>query len=170
MAILRSQKAGNDCGPTCFANALNLLGYDITTYQANKLCNLQKDGTDSLDLSRAFKRYGFSIEERTHYSKNKAWSWLIEDTKKGLPVIISVDNDGHWLLVLRAGRKTIQIFDPSDKIISQISYKEMIERWEYYEKHRDYPRFHGLAFRPFKSKSKRAVQIRKQILSTIDVR
>lgn len=170
MAILRNQKGGNDCGPTCFANALNLLGYDIKISQANKLCNLKRDGTDSDDLSKAFSKYGFYVREKTCYNKERAWKWLVEDTNKGLPIILSVDNDHHWLLVLRAGIKTVQIIDPSDKQVTKISKKEMLERWEYFEDHRDIARYHGLAFKPYKDKSICAVKVRKQILSTIDVR
>lgn len=170
MAILRGQKQYNDCGPTCFANALNALGYDIKIEQANKLCNLQKEGTDSFDLIRAFERYGFDGKEQVHNTKLKAWQWLMQDTKRGLPIVLSVDNDTHWLLVLRAGKTSVQIIDPSEDMPSKITRKELMARWQCLDDESKYKyRFHGLAFEPFKDKSIKATQMRERLLATIDV-
>lgn len=169
MAILRGQKATNDCGPTCFANALNMLGYDIKIVQANELCGLKKDGTDSFDIIKAFSRYGFEGKEKIHYSTKRAWSWLMKDTSRGLPIILSVDNDTHWVLVLRAGKNSVQIFDPDDDYPKKIDKDVLLERWAFYEDRRDSPRFHGLKITPFKDKSIKAVILREKVLSTIDV-
>ena len=39
MAILRGQRGNNDCGPTCFANTLNILGYDKVVYDSSEVFN-----------------------------------------------------------------------------------------------------------------------------------
>lgn len=170
MAILRGQKTNYDCGPTCFANALNMLGYDIKIDQANKLCNLTKHGTDSDDLIKAFERYGFEGREKVHYNADKAWEWLQTDTAQGLPVILSVDTDTHWILVLRAGKNRVQILDPDDDGPTRISRKKLMERWQHFHDRRMKPMMHGLAFEPFKDKSIKAVTMRASFLATVDVR
>ena len=90
------------------------------------------------------------------------------DTKHGLPVIISVDDSSHWILVLRAGQRTVQILDPEDDTPVQITRKELIKRWKYEEK--DKLIFQGISLEPFRDKSIKAVKIREQLLATIDVR
>ena len=48
--------------------------------KANKLCNLRKEGTDADDLSKAFERFGFEVEEKdftediVNYSVNIYWN------------------------------------------------------------------------------------------------
>jgi len=169
MAILRNQRGNNDCGPTCFSNALNLLGYDIKISKANQMCNLTKDGTDSDDLIRAFNRYGFDGKEKVFYKEKKAWQWIIKDTQRGLPVILSVDDDSHWILVLRAGRRGVQVFDPDDAYPTKITKSELLLRWRFLDGEKDIFKFHGLAFVPFKDKAIKAVLVREMTLKTIDV-
>lgn len=170
MAILRGQKGNNDCGPTCFANALNILGYDIKIAQSNEICSLKYEGTDSFDLIKAFERYGFEGKEKIHYDAERAWNWIVKDTNKGVPTILSVDNDGHWVLALRAGKNQIQIFDPDDEFPKKVSKNAMLERWACYRDKCSRPRFHGLELVPFKIKSIKAVVLREQLLATADVR
>jgi len=168
MAILRGQRANDDCGPTCFANALNILGYDIKIGQANELCNLNKDGTDSVDLIKAFDRYGFEGIERVYYNENKAWNWITRDTNYGIPTIISVDDDSHWLLVLCAGKNEAQIFDsgPGNDEPQKISRRGLISRWKYIRKNYVKPRFHGIKLIPYKDKSIKAILLREKLLLT----
>lgn len=170
MAILRGQKGNNDCGPTCFANALNILGYDIKIAQSNDLCSLRYEGTDSFDLIRAFERYGFDVKEKIHYDADRAWNWLMKETSKGAPTILSVDGDSHWILALRTGKTQIQIFDPDDDFPKKINKSAMLDRWACYGDKRTRPRFHALEMVPFKIKSIKAVVLREQLLSTADVR
>jgi ABC-type bacteriocin/lantibiotic exporter with double-glycine peptidase domain len=170
MAILRGQRTNYDCGPTCFANTLNILGYDIKIQQANELCGLTSEGTDSTDLIRAFDKYGFDGREKTCFSRERALDWLIRDTNKGLPVIISVDDDSHWALVLRAGSNRIQIFDPDDEEPTLVGKRELIDRWEYFEDNSIRSKFNGIRIIPFKEKSIKAVLLREKLLETIDVK
>jgi ABC-type bacteriocin/lantibiotic exporter with double-glycine peptidase domain len=170
MALLRSQKTGCDCGPTCFANTLNILGYDIKIEQANRLCRLRKEGTDSGDLSVAFDRYGFEINEKIHYSSKGAWNWLIKSTNLGVPVIISTDYDSHWLLVLLAGKNKAQIFDPEDSLPKLVSRKDLIQRWSHTPDKNSKIIFHSLEIIPYKDKSVRAVIIRQELIKTMDVK
>lgn len=171
MAVLRSQRSNNDCGPTCVANALNILGYDIKVGKTNDLCRLKKDGTSSEDLARAFDRYGFDSEEKIYRDKEKAWNWIKRDTKNGLPVIISVDDTSHWLLILRVGKNEVQIFDPGDRIPAKITKSRLIQRWKFFEDTNNARScFHGLAIIPYKDKSIKAVLLRERLLATIDVK
>jgi len=170
MAILRGQRSSNDCGPTCFANALNILGYDIKISQANELCSLTKDGTDSTDLTNAFDRYGFECKDKTYRSKKRAWDWLIKDTNKGLPVIIGVDADTHWVLVLRASKQEAQILDPNDGGPIKITQKKLLDRWGFCKENIIKPVFQGIKLIPYKDKSIRATLLREKLLATVDIK
>lgn len=172
MAILRGQRGNSDCGPTCFANALNILGYDIKISQANELCGLTKDGTDSSDLIKAFDKYGFECKEKFYRNQKRAWSWLVKDTSQGLPIILGVDDDSHWLLVLRAGKYEAQILDPGPGYDepTKISKEELLYRWKYFNGKSSKPQFQGLKLMPYKDKAIKAVLVREKLLATIDVR
>lgn len=169
MAILRRQRGKNDCGPTCFANALNALGYDIGIMRANKLCNLSIYGTDSIDLIQAFERFGFEAKERSYIKTDKAWAWLIRDTNKGLPLILAVDDDAHWILVLCAKSEEAQIFDPLEASPEKIAQKDLMERWDCAtEQQSKY--YMGLVIKPKNEKSRKAVKMRKTLLKTADLK
>jgi ABC-type bacteriocin/lantibiotic exporter with double-glycine peptidase domain len=170
MAILRSQRCGSDCGPTCFANTLNILGYNIGIAQANKLCRLRKEGTDSDDLIKAFDKYGFEGRDKTYYTSKNAWKWLIKNTNLGVPTIISVDNDRHWALVLLAGKNKAQLLDPEYDEPELIERKDLLERWMYIPNKQSKPRFHSLALIPYKDKSIQAVIMRERLIATMDVK
>lgn len=170
MAILRNQKGNNDCGPTCFANTLNILGYDIKIEQANKLCGLTKDGTDTFDLIRAFDKYGFEGKEKKHYSGKSAWAWLVMNTQAGIPITIAVDNDTHWLLVLLAGKDKAQIIDPEDGKPTLISKKELLERWKHVRNKKPRPIYCCLELIPYKNKSIQATIMRERIIATMDLK
>lgn len=169
MAILRNQKANNDCGPTCFANTLNILGYDIKIKQSNKLCGLKKEGTDSFDLIKAFNKFGFDGKEKVYYSEKRAWDWLVKHTNLGIPVIISVYNDSHWILVLLAGKNRAQILDPGDGEPKMVSRKELIKGWKFVPTFKSKPRFYSLELKPYKDKSIQAVLMRKKLILTMGV-
>jgi ABC-type bacteriocin/lantibiotic exporter with double-glycine peptidase domain len=170
VAIIRGQKTGYDCGPTCFANTLNILGYDIKIKQANKLCNLKKEGTDSDDLIKAFDKYGFEGHDKVYYDSQCAWNWLVKNTNRGVPTIISVDYDLHWILVLLAGKNKAQILDPEDSLPSLISRKELIERWGCLQTPRsNSPRFHSLELIPYKNKSIQAIIVRERLITTMGI-
>lgn len=164
MTILRGQKYHNDCGPTCFANTLNILGYNIGIKQANKLCGLEKDGTDSDDLIKAFDKYGFEVYEKVHYSSKSAWRWLIKNTNLGIPTIISTDDDGHWVLVLLAGKDKAQIFDPDKEEPELITSKDLLKKWIFVSNNKTI--LHSLALVPYKNKSVRAVIMREKLIKT----
>jgi len=168
MAILRRQRKQNDCGPTCFANTLNILGYDITIAQANKICGLGPSGTDSIDLTKAFNKFGFETKEREYRKEDKAWNWLKRDTNKGIPIILAVDEDSHWILVLRAGDNEAQIFDPLSFGPEKILKKDLMDRWDCSSGIKS-KFFMGLMIKPIKKKAITAIALRKKILNTIDV-
>lgn len=169
MSILQGQRTRYDCGPACFRNTMSILGYSITWERAYEMCRLTSEGTTADDLAYAFDRYGFEVKEKEYFEEEKGWSWLIKETNKGIPIIISTDDDRHWLLVLRAGEKMVQIFDPDEDGPTKITKKELMNRWKYYEGRRQKPRLHGLLLIPYKKKSIKAVIMREQILATGDV-
>ena len=85
-------------------------------------------------------------------------------------MILSVDADSHWVLVLRAGDKEVQIFDPDSDYPQKISKTDMMKRWANHRDGKLQIRYHGLKLEPFKEKSIRAVNLREKMLLTSDVK
>ena len=169
MAILRRQKTRHDCGPTCFSNLLNLLGFNVSINRANRACNLALDGTDTNDLIRAFKRYGFTAKEKTHHSEQRAIDWLIKTTKNGTPVVVAVDSDTHWSLVLLAGQDYVQSFDPSEDFPTLETMGDFMTRWGFYSETRSTPILLGLELLPESKKAMKAIEMRAALIATSDV-
>lgn len=93
----------------------------------------------------------------------------MKETSRGVPVIMSVDDDSHWILALRVGKNRAQIFDPDDKFPTRIGKGKLLERWSFFEDRRQKPRLHILQIIPFKEKSIKAVITRERLLKTVDV-
>ena len=169
MGLMRGGRGNNDCGPTCVSNALNQLGYAITIKKANQICGLKAEGTYTEDLIRAFKKYGFDAKERVFSDPEVAWGWLMRETKKGILPILGVDNDTHWTLILRAGEKQVQIFDPMDELPAKTNKEDFLARWKYQDCSGK-NQYLGISFKPTRNKSLRAVELRKALLGTADVK
>jgi len=164
MPFLRRQHAGNDCGPTCFANMLNLLGYNITIPHANKVCRLTRGGTDANDLIRAFQKFGFCGDIGEFDSDKKAWRWVVKQSSLFYPVIVSILDDTHWILVLSANQNYAQIIDPDVGKPEKLDKVSFLTQWKYEEDGES--EFFGISFYPIKPKAEKAISLRKELNKT----
>lgn len=159
--MLRQQRGPNDCGPTTFSNVLNLLGYDIGIDRANNACSLTGDGTGAYDLIKAFKKFGFIAEEFIVYKEKTAWAKAIWKTKDGIPLIIGVDEDTHWTMIIKANSHNAQIFDPSEQFPQKITRNKLVKRWM-----QPNGAFFYMTIKPYSIKARTAVEMRKQLIKT----
>lgn len=161
--ILRKQNRKNNCGPTCFANLLNMLGYNVGIREADNVCDLRKEGIDDDDLMRAFKKYGFKGKELVCLNGRRAFKLLIQRLNNS-PVILAVDADNHYILVLRADKKNVQIYDPLKKYPQTINKNELLARWA--SLYKDRTLYQGIYVIPHSAKAKKAISMYRHLVKT----
>jgi ABC-type bacteriocin/lantibiotic exporter with double-glycine peptidase domain len=161
--ILRKQNRKNTCGPTCFANLLNMLGYNVGIREADSACNLRKEGIDDDDLVNAFKKYGFNGKEIVCLNGRRAFKLLIQRLNNS-PVILAVDADSHYILVLRADEKSVQIYDPLKKYPQTLTNKELLKRWA--SLYKEGTLYQGVYVIPHSAKSKKAISMYRHLVKT----
>lgn len=137
---MKYQIRSYSCGSATIVNALKLLNTDIPETEVIKLANTNKEeGTPEPDMLRAIKKLGFAVGTHEDKSWQKSWRWLQDSIKKGQPVILAVDNWGHYVNVLaNFSTQKVILFDPAGSIKPQVkkengifvlSKKELKERW-----------------------------------------
>ncbi len=116
------------CGAQCVFMILNYYGIDISFETVvGELKTNDKDGTDTKPILRFLKKNGLEVvvNEKTNLSYIKA------TIDNGAPLLISVNNGDHWIVIYGYSKEGIFVLDPSKKrILNQWGIAEFIKRWD----------------------------------------
>lgn len=109
---MKFQKHTYSCGVFAVINALRAMGTKVTEKRVMAHSGTTPgDGTNEHGIKSALERLGFVGEDIKTESKSEAWNSLTEALAEGSPVILSVDNDQHWVAAVGyCGQHTI-VFD-----------------------------------------------------------
>jgi predicted double-glycine peptidase len=128
------------CGPASIANAIRQLGKNIfeddvvdAIKKFHKNWEIRK-GTDAPDMRRAIRHFGYKPIWRKWFRYEdfrEAMKWLRENLRNNIPVILSVDNNEHWVCALAETRDRIVINDPNvtSRTFSFLGLSRLKQRW-----------------------------------------
>jgi hypothetical protein len=101
------------CGPWSLRHCFMKWGIDVDPYQIAKLALSTRAGTDERRMELGAFRLGARWSNKTVTSALAAKRLIQKSLRKGNSVVLSVDNDEHWIAVLHHGHKGYLIFDSS---------------------------------------------------------
>ncbi|MDG7000172.1 MAG: hypothetical protein JRN15_13790 [Nitrososphaerota archaeon] len=112
------QKSGM-CGHRSLIHVLALLGITITEKEACKLTGVSRSeapdtGTTEHKLIKAIRKAGCKPHAHTCSSSRKARSKIDKCLKRGMPVIISTDEQEHWAVLAGKHRDRYFWIDSAD--------------------------------------------------------
>lgn len=127
------------CAHYSLIHALTLLGITITEKDAIRLTGVSRSkaedtGTNEDKLIKAIRKAKCKPHPHTCHSQKKAKAHIDAFLKKGMPVIISTDNEYHWAVL--AGKYQDQYYwiDSADrKLIGHWNWHDIAEWMEYHE-------------------------------------
>ena len=116
------------CGAQCVYMILSYYSIENTLKEISKgLKTTKKDGTDTVPILNYLKKCGLKVS----INKNAVLSDIHSAIANSHPILISVDNEEHWIIVYGYSANSIFILDPSGKSIrNKWELKEFFNRWD----------------------------------------
>ncbi len=106
------QEKAYSCGPAALRAALYVHGKKATEAMVRRWAGTTTDGTDEEGLKKAITHYKLRHKELKTYSVREAIDLLKKNLRKGVPVVLCVDKEGHWITAVGMLGKKIIVFDP----------------------------------------------------------
>jgi ABC-type bacteriocin/lantibiotic exporter with double-glycine peptidase domain len=134
---MKLQNDSFSCGIYAIINAAKCFDIHLTKKDVVKYSNTtRKNGTSEKGIIRALKNNNFNADDFKFFYKTCALKKINEELENSNPVIISVDNDNHWcVLVGTLGKKYI-VFDSDgakynklESGIQLVTVSDLVERW-----------------------------------------
>ncbi len=134
------QETPYTCGPTAICNAVAALGEQLNqahVAEVAKACPIR--GTSVRRLTTALKKLGRQTVQLQPEKRPKgpdvatrAWAGLLAALRTGAPVILSVDDDEHWVAAIGLiGRERVLVADSADgALVLCYSRQELLNRWK----------------------------------------
>lgn len=102
---MKYQTRSYTCGPAAAVNALRLYGLAVPEAHVAKLAGTTSEGTDDRQLMRALRKLGCSP------SAVGLISTVRKRVMAGIPVIIHLDEEAHWVAVIGCLGENLIAFD-----------------------------------------------------------
>lgn len=109
---MQLQEKDYSCGPAALRAALYRYGKKHTEKVIRRWAQTTPDGTDEEGLMRAIAHYKLRYKVIETYSVRDALNKLKYYMSRGIPLLLSVDNESHWFAAVGAMGKDIMVFDP----------------------------------------------------------
>lgn len=110
---MKYQTRSYTCGPAAAVNALRLYGLQVPEAHVAKLAKTTSDGTDEKGLMRALRKLGAAPTA----------VWLTSTVRRrvqaGIPVIIHLDEELHWVVVIGCLGDSLIAFDSQRTLSNQ---------------------------------------------------
>jgi hypothetical protein len=123
------------CGPFALKHALVTLGVLTDEREISKLAGTHWwHGTDELQLGRAARRYGCDLQMIRRHNGAQARAELVRHLRRGIPVLLCVDEWSHWLTAVNVEQGKFILLDSREKKVVTIADWPALRRmWVYHE-------------------------------------
>jgi len=123
------------CGPFALKHALVTLG---RLADENAIAQVAHPhwwaGTDEVKLARAARHFDCDLPFLRRHDAERAFGTLVRYVDQNLPVILCVDEWGHWVTVVRHQDERFVVIDSKDEPVLQVlTWRELNARWAYTE-------------------------------------
>ena len=116
------------CGAQCVYMILNYFNKYKTLNEIKESLNAtETDGTDTKQILNYLVENGFDVQ----INEKGAISSIQDAIEKGYPILITVDEGDHWVVVYGYSDDGIFVLDSSrSRFLNQWGYGEFIKRWD----------------------------------------
>ena len=133
------------CGPFALKHALVTLGRLADEDAISQVAAPHWwAGTDEIKLARAARHFDCEMPFVRRTDPDRAYSTIVRYINMRLPVIICVDDWGHWITVVRHEHERFVVIDSKQEpVLKVLSWPQLRNRWRY-EDYDDYDNPVGL--------------------------
>src|SRR3990167_7967228 len=127
---MRLQDEPNGCGAAALCNALQAVGQSLSLEAAAKLAGTSNEGTSAAGLLKALKTLGYHASTVLTESPDGAWAALCGNLLMGLPVILCVAHEDHWVTAIGLLGGLVLIAAPADAgVVSTYTRAGVLAWW-----------------------------------------
>jgi hypothetical protein len=121
------------CGPFALKHALIALGKLVDENRLARLAGTHWwSGTDELRLARAANANDCDLDLVRRTSPDKARRTLTAYLRRRIPVLLCVDDWGHWITVVRHESSGFVVLDSNlDPVLNVLTWDQLRRRWRY---------------------------------------
>ena len=128
-------KQPNDytCGPFALKHALAVLGRLVSEHDISDVVRPHWwSGTDEVRLAEAARKHGCELPLVRRRDPRLARQKLRSYLDKGIPVLMCVDNWGHWITTVHHDKNRFIVIDSMDDPVLQVlTWPQLRTRWQY---------------------------------------
>ena len=126
------------CSAAAVQNALRARGHRVGQRRLARLISVSdEDGADETQIIHALHELGYGVDECATSDKQHARMWLANRIIVGLPVIVCVDNWGHWIAAIGISGSRVIIADSSNEALNKsengvtaVHLDRFLRRWK----------------------------------------
>jgi hypothetical protein len=124
------------CGPFALKHGLVMLGILADENKISKIAGTRWwSGTDEFQLARAARTYDCKLSLIRRYDPEVARKELVSYLRKGIPVLLCVEQWSHWITAVKAEKGKFIILDSREKsVLNILSWRELRKKWTYFER------------------------------------
>lgn len=124
------------CGPFALKHALVMLGIladenEITDIAGSRWWS----GTDEFQLANAARRFNCDLTLIRRYDPDVARRELVDFLRRGIPVLLCVQEWSHWVTAVKMEQGKFIILDSRKKsVLTILTWRELKKEWIYHER------------------------------------
>jgi len=121
------------CGPFALKHALVTLGRLADEDSISSYANPHWwAGTDEIKLAKAARHFDCDLPFLRRTDPDRAYTSLVRYINQRLPVILCVDDWGHWVTVVRHEQARFVVIDSREEpVLKVLSWPQLRNRWRY---------------------------------------
>lgn len=122
------QSNGWECGPFALKYALIVLGIPGDEVEIARVAGTDESGTDEVELGRAARRYGCQLQLTRAEDPATSWAELTRRLRERIPVLLCVNEWGHWVTAAGLEGDEIVILDARDPaVVTAVPWSQLRE-------------------------------------------
>ncbi len=127
------------CGPFALKHALVVLGRLTDEATIARVAHPHWwAGTDEVKLARAARRFDCELPMIRRTESDRARGALIRYVSQRVPVLLCVDDWGHWVTVVRHEQQRFVLLDSRrEPVVKVVTWPKLRSRWQYTDHDRD---------------------------------
>ena len=124
MSVKVKQRDITDCGAACLASVAAYYNLKLPVARIRQLAGTDKKGTNVLGVVEAAEKMGLIAK-----GVKGDWQSLFKIPKPSIAHVVVNERLQHFVVILNATEKHIEIMDPADGEIHKITHEEFKKQW-----------------------------------------
>ena len=133
---MRFQETKSSCGAAAIRNVLKCFGQNVGEHRLRQIAGTDDDGTTEEGVITALTALGYKSEVHDSSKVSEAKEVVARAVKSESPLIVAVDKDTHWAVIVGMLGKRYILVDSERTVknkkengVHVVTTRELLRRW-----------------------------------------